>query len=133
MDPQRMFLEGGPTMYFVLCIAALAHLGGLAGLIVALVRKKRSLALGLGSVGIVVVVLLLAVGFLGYMYGMSRTEAALASVDPTVREAILAQGRSESMNNIWFSLCSAAMPLAFAIVLFIRGAMLPRESVGARE
>ena len=131
-DVQRMFAEGGWSMYPIVCIALLAHLGGVAAVIVALVRKKRGLALGLGAVGLVVVMLLVGVGLLGYMMGMSATEAALAHVDPSMRDTLQAQGRSEAMNNIWFSLCSAAIPLALAVVLFIRGAMLPKEGIGVR-
>jgi hypothetical protein len=113
-------------MYAILCMALFAHGIGFAALLVALMGKKGKggAPIALGSGALLFGVVCMVLGLVGYLWGMSNTEAAVASVEPAMREMILAQGRSESMNNVYFGCCTTVFPAIAGLVAIMRGLRL---------
>lgn len=90
----------------------------LVALVIAFVLRG-STAAKVSAAGIGVCALLpLLIGVGGYYLGMQQVYAALALVDPTYKEELLARGRAEAMNNIWFGAGSLGCTLPAAMVVF---------------
>ena len=110
----------------VLAACVLANLGAIVALVLGWRAPEprrlavRSLLLG---------VFLPPVGILATASGLHRAFGAVAGADPSTKATLLAQGIAEAMNATAFSLAAALLPIAVAVVLFVRGAP-KREGTG---
>lgn len=118
-----MFHDGGATMWLALLCSLIGNPLALVAIVGAFVSKKRGWRLGLGGAALVFGVLTLMVGAAGYSYGMSQAEQAVLFAEPETRAALLAMGRHQALNNVWFGLCGALLPLVFGSIAIVRGAL----------
>jgi len=122
----RAFQEGGASMYGVLCCGGFSHVIALIG-IGFMFGKKRGALIGLGATSLLLGVVTLGVGAVGYFYGMRQVDAAVAFADPQMAARLVAQGRSEALNNIWFGMCSCGLPALAGAMVLLKGVMTKRE------
>jgi hypothetical protein len=123
----QAFREGGVFMYVVLAVGILAGFAAVMALIAALTQRTRQPALVIGIVAMVLGLLIPVTGGVGYALAMRNAFAAVASVDPSMRAAMLAQGISEAMNLIVFSALCAALPMLLSFVAVVRAALRPKS------
>ena len=116
-------------MYGILCMALFAHVLGLAALGVSLFSKKGKggtpIAIGSGALLFGVVALIL--GIVGYLWGMSRVDDALAYADPSQAALMRQVGRAEAMNNIYFGCCATVFPVIAGLAAILVGLRKRRQ------
>lgn len=88
--------RGGPFMYLILMLAVVLLVFGVLHVILA---RKWTLI-----VTLILFVLAPLAGVLGYLYGSSMVEAALAGVDPARRAELAAVGYAEARIALHFGL-----------------------------
>ena len=120
------FQEGGATMWGVLCCGGFAHVMAVVALGL-MISKKRGAIIGTGAASLALGIVSMGVGFFGYFYGMSRAEDAVVFADPSMREALLARGRSEAINNIWFGACTCGIPALAGALALLKGLLTKVE------
>lgn len=125
------FQEGGASMWGVLCCGGFAHVMAIVALGFML-SKKRGAIIGTGAASLALGVFSMGVGFVGYFYGMSRAEEAVAFADPEMRAMLLAQGRSEAINNIWFGACTCGIPALAGALALVKGLLTKTEGPAER-
>ncbi|MCK9460568.1 MAG: hypothetical protein M0R80_13095 [Proteobacteria bacterium] len=118
MEMARYFEEGGPMMF----LGILVFLGVLAAIVVQFVRAKRTNLIPFIVGGIAIQLL---VGGYATVLGISRSFEALAMVDPSMQEAIMAAGIAESVNNL-------SLAFGLAILETIAGAIAAFRRVNAK-
>lgn len=105
-------------MYLVLAVDSGFIVITLGALVIALVLRGSTAAkVSAAAVGICALLPLL-IGVGGYSWGMSRVTEAVAYADPAYKDALMAAGRAEAMNNIWFGAGSLGCTLPAAMVVF---------------
>lgn len=125
------FREGGVSMYGVLAVVSVV--GPAIGLAL-LAAIGAWFSPGMRSVAQVGAVLVLIgsvlpalIGAAGWRLGMSQVEAALAAVDPSMREVLLMQGTAEAQVPLVFGgLASGALGMVAAMVVAV-AFMAPRR------
>ncbi len=122
-DPARFFMEGGWTMYLVLCTGGLGHMLAVAS-IGAMFAKRRAMPLGMGAATLLFAVTTMCVGVGGYFMGMRMVDEAVAFADPESQAMLRAQGQEEADNNLYFGGCAFLFPLLAGIAAIGRGAMM---------
>lgn len=122
-DPARFFMEGGWSMYLVLCTGGLSHLLAVASL-AALFSKRRAMPLGMGAATLLFAVTTMCVGVGGYVMSMRMVEEAVAFADPASQDMMRAQGQDEADNNLYFGGCAFLFPLLCGIAALGRGAAM---------
>lgn len=122
----RAFQEGGFAMYGVLCCGGFAHVMAIVALGF-MFGKKRGAIIGTGAAALALGLVSMGVGVFGYLYGMSVAEDAVAFADPEMRDALLAQGRSEAINNVWFGACTCGIPALAGAIALVKGMLTKVE------
>ena len=131
MNAANAFQEGGASMWGVLCCGGFAHVMAIVALGFML-SKKRGAIIGTGAASLALGVVSMGVGLAGYLYGMSRVEEAIAFADPAMRDMLLAQGRSEAMNNLWFGACTCGIPALAGALVLVKGMLTKVEGPAER-
>lgn len=128
----RRIAEAGFPVYLVFALALVALAVGVVAVGVAFGGKDRRTALVAGAFALLLGIGVPLTGVIGYAWQMSNAFDAVASVDPSMRAALLAQGISEAMNDIVFGGVCGALPCLLAVVALVRAMFLPAASK-ARE
>ncbi|UJR83323.1 hypothetical protein [Sandaracinus amylolyticus] len=122
----QAFVEGGFPVWIILALVLVTHPLALAAVITAFVNRSRGVVLGLSSAVLLFALTTACVGIAGYLWGISRTEEALAGsgIDPEILEALREQGQREASWNWMCGGIGAAIPLLLALVGLARGATM---------
>lgn len=124
MGVLTMFQEGGASMWgilaFDLCAMALVPLALIVSIVARSRGTMRGVSLGLGVLALMAALTPMCMGVGGYMYGVSRTEAAVANADPQYKEMLTTAGEAEASQNLNFGFgsgCLCLMPAVLALML----------------
>lgn len=118
--------EAGWFVYVVFAVAALATVAAFTALVLALTGKTRQPALAVGVASLALGIFVPATGAVGYALAMRNVFGAVASVDPSMRAQLLAEGISEAMNLVVFGAVCGAVPCLLALVAVVRAALRPK-------
>jgi hypothetical protein len=95
--------------------AWLTLLASLVGVVLAAVACARRRS-GFTAVAWLAALVPQGTGWMGYLWGLSLTESAVANVDPAMRESLVAQGTWESSCNLALSASVGVVPALLAVV-----------------
>ena len=112
----RTFAEGGPMMYLILLLAVV----GLVTALIGFAAHDRRAQAVCGGATLVLGILCGIAGALGYWWGMSRMEAALVHVEPSVREQLLAVGTHEASHNWKFGGAAGVLLVICGVIVTAR-------------
>jgi len=106
----------GLLSWIVTAVCVLADVAAVVFLVRGLrSAPKRFAVLSLCAGGVTVVI-----GLVGTVLGLGHAFSAVASVDPSRKATLLAEGISEAMNATAFGLGACVIPFAVAVVLLLR-------------
>ncbi|HOX42541.1 MAG TPA: hypothetical protein PK668_03035 [Myxococcota bacterium] len=117
----QMLKEAGLFGYMVVIVGVLS--AGFSVWTWAVARKEASprRRLVLGVAWVLGALLIFGLGVIGYLVGMKAVGQALAAASPDVRDALLAQGRSEASQNIVLGAIFCAVPALSGLLLLMSG------------
>lgn len=125
------FRAGGFAMFPLLLLAVLGFAGTVAGLVVGLSSRRRGTPLAFGIALVAVALLCAGIGGLSYVKAQQTVDAALAGVDPGMREELRRVGEAEARVPLTFGAGAAALPGLGGLVLVALGlARKPDTSAG---
>jgi sulfite exporter TauE/SafE len=124
--------EAGFTVYLVFALALVALAVAVVAIGVSFGGQPRNTALAIGGGALLLGIGVPVTGVVGYAWQMARAFDAVASVDPSMRATLLAQGISEAMNNIVFGAICGVLPCLLALAALVRAMFTPAASK-ARE
>ena len=111
-------------MYAILaldtCVTVLAPLALVLSLVARFTGKARTGAVILAWLALLAALTPLCAGAGGYLWSMSRVEAAVQFADPSQRAILQAAGEAESAHNLSFGIgsgCCALVPVVLALML----------------
>lgn len=114
----RWFESGGPVMWPIAIVGAIAVVAAPIALIVALVTASKRAALYISIALCGVAAILLSLGALGYLMSMRQVADALQYLSPEDQEVIRNEGISEAMTPAVFALWLSVVPLGGGVALF---------------
>jgi len=117
----RWFQEGGFAMFPILLLGIVGLAGTVAGLAVGLSSRRRGTPLAFGIALLAVALLCVGIGGVSYLVAQQRIDAALAGVDPDMRDRLRAVGESEARVSLTFGGGAAALPALGGLVLVALG------------
>lgn len=120
LDIARAFQEGGWSMWAVLAVAMVTHVGALVGVVVSFTKASRGTLFVLAGLGVVGVLLTLGVGWVGYSTGMSTAHDAVRFADPELRDSLLTEAEAEAGQNTKFGLVASAWPALATVIVGLR-------------
>ncbi len=110
-------------MFFVLSADMFALVAIAVGLAAVFLLRGRTSAWVIAAVVGMIAVSPALIGYAGYELGMSKVNAVLPLVDPEQKDALLAAGTDEAMQNVRFGVGSLLCTVPGLAMLFIVAAM----------
>ena len=130
MEVPHAFQAGGLFVWMAVATSIPAWL--LAGVtaLVMMARRVPSALIILGFLTFIPAATAIAMGVIGYYYGMHHVDAALTMASPEFHEEMRRVGQSEAMYPVYFGLGGGVPPMLVAIVSLVLGATGLRNRQG---